>query len=528
MSPPIARSHEKDIPRGTVKKRHKSDCTNPVNNKKARESRNSNDVSGSSNCRIMDRRSPNDNIIVNVENSTSHGITDYGKIVTIDGSFGEGGGQVLRNACAYAAILRTSIKIVNVRSGRPKPGLQRQHLVGLQLLEECCDGQAKLVGGSLGSEEVQFLVSNHTSSHPADRSGERGENCTNLEDSDGDLTLGRSNANYNTKNRYTGDTKTAGSICLLLQAVLPLGLFSPPRVGGNINTDDDELFFILKGGTNATMAPQLDYFESIFLPTLKRCCRLDDEIINTRVLRRGFFPRGGGEVHVTVKPGRVQLPLPAIRLTERGTITEINIRAYSGGNCPRSVAKQLADSAKSYLLSSSSSDICWKAIDVTCNILHYDDALGSGSGIIIVAKTSSGCLLGGSAVGTPRVLLPETAQRAAVEILDAIGRDGIGNSCVDEHMQDQLVLYMALAEGVSEIYTACLTLHTQTAIWLAGQMCSARFEVTRLDKGIAKSDDKTTGRIPGLHSIRCNGSSFCRLLGKAHDETEMIGNIIDG
>ena len=65
-------------------------------------------------------------------------------IVTIDGSYGEGGGQILRNACAYAAILRKSVKIEKIRAGRPKPGLQRQHLVGLQLLERCC---AETVGG---------------------------------------------------------------------------------------------------------------------------------------------------------------------------------------------------------------------------------------------------------------------------------------------------------------------------------------------------------------------------------------------
>lgn len=484
-----------NTPLGTAKKRNE-DFTftfTSTGNKKAKDNRTSNEDDR----KTADRR-PDD--IVNVTTSSTDEAA-YGNVVTIDGSFGEGGGQVLRNACAYAAILRKSVKIVNVRSGRPKPGLQRQHLVGLQLLEECCDGEAKLVGGVVGSEEVHFLVTNDC---PTIRTVDGGhKNGTQQQkDSYGQLALNR--ANLNNKRVYIGDTRTAGSICLLLQAVLPLGLFSPPRGG---DATDDDLCFILKGGTNATLAPQLDYFEHVFLPTLKRCCHLHEKVIDIRVLRRGFFPRGGGEVHVTLR-SRVQLPLPAIRLTERGRITEINIRAYAGGKCPRSVATQLAESAKAFLLSSSVPGIIWKDVDLTCDIVQYEDAIGSGSGVIIVAKTSSGCLLGGSAVGTPRVTLTETAQQAATEILEAIG-SGISKACVDEYLQDQLVLYMALAEGVSEMYTGCLTLHTQTAIWLAEQMCAARFEVIRLDKGIAKAEDKTTGRVPGLHLIRCSGISFC-------------------
>ncbi len=465
----------KNIPWAAAKKRHKGAANAATEYKKARQT-------------SHEETNLMDGSVVENSGPAPDGVA-HGDVVKIDGSFGEGGGQVLRNACAYAAILRKSVKIVNVRSGRPKPGLQRQHLVGLQLLEECCNGGAKLVGGIVGSEEIQFLVTNQGQTFRPDGGGGK---RARLEESDRDVSREGANTDnrVNRKCVYTGDTRTAGSICLLLQAVLPFGLFSPRAAN-----ETDEMCFILKGGTNATMAPQFDYFEHVFLPTLKRCCRIDDEEIDALVLRRGFFPRGGGEVHVKLRP-RLQLPLPAIRLTERGTIAEIKIRAFAGGACPRSVAKQLAESAKAYLLSSPIPGIIWDDICITCDILHYENAVGSGSGIVIVATTSSGCLLGGSAVGSPRTPLAETAQQAATEILDAIN-GGIGNACVDEYL------------GVSERSTGCLTLHTRTAIWLAEQMCAARFEVTRLGDGIAKADDETTGRIPGRHVIRCSGISFC-------------------
>jgi RNA 3'-terminal phosphate cyclase (ATP) len=79
--------------------------------------------------------------------------------------------------------------------------------------------------------------------------------------------------------------------------------------------------------------------------------------------------------------------------------------------------------------------------------------------------------------------------------------------CVDEYLQDQLILYMALADGASEILTGSLPLHTQTAIWTAEQFCDARFHVSRVDDGSDSAAD-ASGRIAGRHVIRCDGIGF--------------------
>lgn len=104
---------------------------------------------------------------------------------TIDGSFGEGGGQILRNACTYAAILGTNVRIKNIRAGRKTPGLRPQHLVGLRLLAEASGGCLK-EGNHVGSTEILF-----------EGSGYNAQRCE-------------------ANREYIGDTHTAGSVCLLM------------------------------------------------------------------------------------------------------------------------------------------------------------------------------------------------------------------------------------------------------------------------------------------------------------------------
>ena len=377
-------------------------------------------------------------------------------MIELDGSYGEGGGQILRNAAAFAAILGKDLGIRKIRAGRSKPGLRRQHLTGLELLADCCGGT--LEGGSVGSQEIVFRMP---------------------------PSIAKNGESSGQQRVLTGDTQTAGSICLLLQAVFPFALLCT-----------ESIHWVLKGGTNAAMAPQYDYWELLFLPVLKEQLGLRPKNVQATVIRRGFFPRGGGEVHVHTTPGRDALR--PISLTERGGLVCVEVRSYHAGKCPRKVAVQMANAAKELLDARLGGSVV-----ISTNIAYLEPAAASGSGILIIATTSTGCRLGGSALGSPKVA-PQRVGVQAAEELCATLEDG---GCVDEYLQDQLILYMALARGTSEMITGSITCHSRTAIWTAEQCCGAQFQIEGLDDKEAVTPD-SNGRISGRHRIRCTGIGF--------------------
>jgi RNA 3'-terminal phosphate cyclase (ATP) len=293
---------------------------------------------------------------------------------------------------------------------------------------------------------------------------------------------------------FIGDTKTAGSICLILQAALPVAMFARK----NPTT------LILKGGTNASMAPPYDYWERVFLPILVEKFNVPGGLIHHTITRRGYFPKGGGEVRITTSP--LLRPLDPIFMTQRGTISEISIRSYCAGSIPLQVATEMADSAKKILRQKNI------LVHPRIDIVREANAIGDGSGILIVAKTTTGCLLAGSALGETKKRGHVVGREAAEELIETIEDGG----CVDEWLQDQLILFMALAKGKSEILTGSLTLHTQTAIWVAQQLCGAVFEVERAAGDVVMRKDSSSvadaygkdGRIPGKHLIRCSGIGY--------------------
>ena len=378
--------------------------------------------------------------------------------ITIDGSHGEGGGQVLRNAISFATILKKTIKISKIRAGRSKPGLKAQHMTGLRICTEIRGGVLECC--ELNSTEISYTP-------PTEDIPEE-------------------------KIEYVGDTKTAGSICLVLQAALPVALFSRK------NPTD----LILKGGTNASMAPQYDYWEEVFLPTLISKCGFPDDLIQHRVVRRGYFPRGGGEVRIEIEPWRETLP--PIVLTERGEVSNIRIRSYYGGTTvPLRVAAEMAESAKKVLQEAGIT------VEPEVEIVNQTEAIGSGCGILLVATTTTDCLLAGSALGTPKKHATKVGREAAEELVATL-KDG---GCVDDWLQDQLILFMALASGSSEMLTGSLTMHTRSAIWTAEQLSGAKFEVKRLEEVTSGVDGEgygKDGRIPGKHLIRCTGINFVK------------------
>ena len=179
-------------------------------------------------------------------------------MIDIDGSVGEGGGQILRTAFAMSAMTGKPVNIRNIRADRPKPGLASQHLTAIKAVTEICNGE--LEGAYKGSERVSF--------HPG-----------NIEARDMELDIG-----------------TAGSISLVLQAILPV----LARAHGESNIR-------IRGGTDVKWSPPVDHLRNTLLPIYKDFgieCELD-------VLKRGYYPKGGGEVHIGIRsPGEINWATP--------------------------------------------------------------------------------------------------------------------------------------------------------------------------------------------------------------------------
>lgn len=336
------------------------------------------------------------------------------KMLDIDGSVLEGGGQILRIAVALSALLRKPIRVRNIRAGRSKPGLRAQHLAGLRLVQEIC--QAKLEGGDLGSTEIKFIPQK--------------------------INAGN----------FVAETGTAGSVVLLLQIALPCLIFA-----------NGPCQLILKGGTNADMAPQIDYTLMVFKPLIEKLGAKFD----CKIIRRGYFPKGGGIVEITSHP--VAETLGNVIMTEKGDVNNISGRSYVAGVLPFKLAHLMADSGTKIIRPH------FPGIKMNVERLKEPEssAVGTSNGIVIVAETSSGCIFAGSALGKRGVQAEVVGKTAAEELCQELKHGG----CVDLYSQDQLIIFMALAKGTSRLHCGPLTMHTKTAIHITELLTDATFHL---------------------------------------------------
>ncbi|NXU71726.1 RTCA cyclase, partial [Oreotrochilus melanogaster] len=186
---------------------------------------------------------------------------------------------------------------------------------------------------------------------------------------------------------------------------------------------------------------------------------------------RGYYPQGGGEVVVQLSPVKELSP---INLTDRGTVTKIYGRAFVAGALPIKLAKDMSAAAVRCIRK--------EIRDLYVNIQPVrepdDRACGTGSGIIVVAETSTGCLLAGSSLGKRG----KNSDKVGIEAAEILLKNLKHGGTVDDSLQDQLIIFMALAKGVSRVKSGPITLHTQTAIHFAEKLTKAKFTVTKSEE----------------------------------------------
>lgn len=220
---------------------------------------------------------------------------------------------------------------------------------------------------------------------------------------------------------------TAGSTTLLLQVALPLLLFAPS------SSESVASVLTLKGGTNATHSPQIDYTQRIFLPFIKRHFGVYG--VDLEVTRRGYFPRGGGEVIVRIEPpfrGQEEgQRLKGMSLMVRGMVKAIKGIAHFAG-LPGLIGTGMVGGARRRLDRAGYGGGVGVDGRVPIEIQHTrernDNTIGAGSGIVLWAELEGGGMVGGSAVGKKGVDPEKLGEEAADELIRGLEAGG----CVDE------------------------------------------------------------------------------------------------
>lgn len=302
-------------------------------------------------------------------------------VLKIDGSFGEGGGQILRTAIALSCVTGKVVEVYNIRANRPNPGLAAQHLKGIEV--------AKLVSGAeveglrLGSTRVVFKP----------RKIEGGN--------------------------YRIDIGTAGSVTLILQTILLPSLFA-----------EKESSFEIVGGTDVSWSPPIDYFRFVTMRALREL----GAKVEVELIKRGYYPKGGGKIKVKVEPSKLKgKDFEKVKEDVRG-ISHCQ-------NLPKQVAERQAEAARKFL----------EKKKLVANInLEVSEGLSTGSGITLWSAYK-----GGSSLGERGKRAEIVGEEAAKNFLD----EYLDDSVFDSYLADQVMAFAALASGSTSYSTSKITLH---------------------------------------------------------------------
>ncbi|MGB9683449.1 MAG: RNA 3'-terminal phosphate cyclase [Candidatus Bathyarchaeales archaeon] len=336
-------------------------------------------------------------------------------MIEIDGSQKSGSGTILRLSVALSSILGQPLHIYNIRQNRPQPGLRPQHLEAVLTAAKLCE--AKVEGAVLNSRELWFTPKR---------------------------VIG---------GKFEAEIGTAGSIPMLIMTVLPICIFAENTVQ----------LHVLKGGTDVSHSPTINYMRQVFLPVLKRM----GINANITVHKYGYYPKGMGEATLTVEPCKELKPL---HMEEFGTLKAIKGISVCTFLADRRVAERQATAANNYL----------REHGLAAQIQTLNDQsnpLQKGSSIVLWAETEKGALLGADAIGELR----KTSETVGVEAAEKLYAEISSRATVDVHLADMLIPYVALARGRSAYLARALSDHLETNIWLAETLLGVKFKVEKVN-----------------------------------------------
>lgn len=368
----------------------------------------------------------------------------------IDGSRGEGGGQLVRTALSLSVLTGRPVEIDRIRAGRSNPGLRPQHVTVARALATICSGD--LEGDELGSTKVAF------------RPGSRPEGGA-----------------YEFDVAEAAEHGSAGSVGLLFQSLLlPLAFAEEPSA------------LTLRGGTHVPWSPSFDYLQEVFLPVVGEM-GLSARI---RLGEWGFYPRGGGRIEAQIDPlragpesgegggrtgpnadrdaapgnesegraGTSLASLEAIERLDRGNLESVSGRAIAS-NLPAHIPQRMTDRSRSLIEERFGRVLDLKPLRVT--------GPGPGAGLFLTARYQHASA-GFAALGEKGKPSEDVAEEAVEQLFSFHDSGGV----VDRHLADQILLPAALARGTTTYRTASVSGHLRTQKGLLEEMIDVSIELT--------------------------------------------------
>jgi RNA 3'-terminal phosphate cyclase (ATP) len=338
-------------------------------------------------------------------------------LLTIDGSTGEGGGQILRSALTISAIIKKPIKITNIRTKRNNPGLRHQHVTTIKLLSKLFD--IHIENAELGAEWISITF---------DKSSE------NHDETD--------------KGTYNIDIGTAGSIPLLLQTIIP-----------SIAISQKSILIRLTGGTDVKFSPTIDYTKYVMREAFNRIGILFD----VDIIKRGFYPNGKGIVSIEIQKARNLKPIDFCNFRETNPhITSIV------GRLPKHVNDRQISSALSNLEKNGIKCEKYKS--------SIENSESPGSSILVYSISESGIYLGADSIGEKNLKAETIGYNVSKKYIEEFK----SRACIDKHLADMLVLPLSFVNERSRYKISGVSKHLLTNLEIVKKINGMEYQIEKV------------------------------------------------
>jgi len=327
-------------------------------------------------------------------------ITDFLKI---NGAYGEGGGQIIRSAIILSCITKQPIHIENIRKNRKVPGIRPQHLTAIIILQKISN--AKVIGAEIGSTELKFIPNGVES-----------------------LEL-------------VEDVGTAGSISLILQVLIPVVAISQKRLN-----------LTIKGGTDVLWSPTIDYTQHMLREAYSRM----GIKFSLRLIKRGYYPKGLGEVCLQVYPSH----LVSTSFTKR-TTNDVKLICTFSKISEEKINNQIVEIKK---------ELTSRNFVVEAEIKNQE-AIDAGASLLIYSIDEN------SIVGIDS-LFDKKTQRFDIKF------DKFVNSLtIDDNLADMLVVPASLGDGKTKFQVREITKHLETNLFVTSKITGCKYGIGKIDDG---------------------------------------------